>query len=155
MIRRAIYDDTQAIRTIWNDLIQNTTVTFNSIPKTDAEVSQYIADHPVFVAQTDRILGYASYGAFRSGIGYARIAEHSIVLSEAGQGHGFGRELLNAVIAQAKSAGVTSLIAGVSGENQSGQDFHAHMGFESVGRVAKAGFKFGREIDLVLMQKHL
>jgi len=155
MIRRATSSDVSAVRDIWNALITDTTVTFNNVPKTEAEVSSRIAKAPVFVAETDRVVGFASYGSFRSGVGYDRIAEHSITLTQAGKGQGLGRALMNAIMNHAKANGITSLIAGVSAENEHGLAFHAHLGFVKVGQVARAGFKFGREIDLILMQKHL
>lgn len=155
MIRKAVRSDAADVQVIWNALIKETTVTFNSVAKTEDEVAAFIADKPVFVADQDGVVGFASYGPFRSGIGYARIAEHSIVLIQSAQGFGLGRGLMDAVSAHAKSHGIHSLIAGVSGENTAGQAFHAHLGFQEVGRIAEAGFKFDRYIDLVLMQKRL
>ncbi|SEW24041.1 phosphinothricin acetyltransferase [Cognatiyoonia koreensis] len=155
MIRPATADDAPAVRTIWNTLIRETTVTFNSIGKTEAEVAAFLENGPVFVADIGGVCGYASFGPFRAGVGYQRIAEHSIVLTDDARGKGLGRGLMNAIAEQAESQGINSLIAGVSGENTAGQAFHAHLGFNQVGYIPEAGYKFGRYIDLVLMQKRL
>lgn len=155
MIRPATVDDAPAIRAIWNDLIRNTTVTFNSVQKAEPEVADFLACNPVFVADVDGVAGYASYGAFRGGIGYARIAEHSIVLTAKARRQGFGRALMDQIAAHAKARNINSLIAAISAENTGGQAFHARLGFVEVGRIPQAGFKFDRWITLVLMQKHL
>lgn len=157
MIRTATLGDVAAIRDIWNTLITDTTVTFNPVPRSNEQVAAFISDGPcpVFVAQTDRVVGYATYGPFRAGAGYQHIAEHSIVLTRQAQGLGLGRRLLGAVITQAKENQINSLIAGISGENNQGLAFHKHMGFAQVGCIAQAGYKFDRWIDLVFMQKHL
>lgn len=155
MIRPATPQDAKAIQTIWNDLIRNTTVTFNNVEKSLDEVKDMLQNRPVFVADTGRVVGYASYGPFRNGVGYQHIAEHSIVLTQDGRGQGNGRNLMDAVSSHAKANDIKSLIAGISGENQTAQAFHSHLGFTEVGRIPQAGFKFDRWLDLVLMQKHL
>ena len=155
MIRPATPADAAAIQTIWNDLIRTTTVTFNSGQKTKAEVAELLKDRPVFVADTEQVVGYATYGPFRGGVGYQHIAEHSIVLRQDAQGQGLGRKLVDAIESHAKASDINSLIAGVSGENEAGIAFHSHLGFREVGRIPNAGFKFNRWITLVLMQKHL
>ena len=70
-------------------------------------------------------------------------------------GRGIGRALMTALEAHARAAGAHQMIAGVSGENQGGIAFHARLGYRQIATVAQAGFKFGRFIDLVLMQKFL
>ena len=155
MIRRATLGDAPAIRTIWNDLIRNTTVTFNSVEKSQTEVAKFLKDRPIFVADTGKVVGYATFGAFRGGVGYQHIAEHSIVLTQDAQGQGLGRKLMTALYAEAKENDISSLIAGISGENTAGRAFHTQLGFEEVGHIPNAGRKFDRWISLVFMQKHL
>ena len=102
-----------------------------------------------------QVLGFASFGPFRKGLGYARVKEHSICLAEGVRGAGLGARLLLALEDEARAKGVTHMIAGVSGENPAGQRFHARHGYERVGHLPEIGQKFGRRIDLVLMQKTL
>lgn len=156
-LRRAVAEDAEAIAAIWNHYIRATTVTFNPVEKSVAEVAELIAARPVvFVAERDgRIAGYATYGAFRPGVGYARSQEHSILLDPGARGGGLGRALLTAVEDHARAAGVHVLIAGVSGENAEGRAFHARMGYAEATVLHEVGWKFGRFLDLVLMQKIL
>jgi len=160
MIRRATPADAPAIAALWNPYIRDTTVTFNAAEKSVAEVAKLISDrdglgHATFVAEVPDLLGFASYAQFRGGIGYATCMEHSILLAPHARGRGVGRGLLSAICDHARTAGAHQMIAGVSAENAEGQAFHARLGFDEIARIREAGFKFGRYIDLVLMQKFL
>ncbi|WP_367890158.1 GNAT family N-acetyltransferase [Rhodobacter calidifons] len=68
---------------------------------------------------------------------------------------GTGRALLTAIEDHARTGGAHQMIAGISGENPDGQAFHARMGYRHIATVPRAGCKFGRYMDLVLMQKFL
>ena len=161
MIRMATPDDAAAIAAIWNPVIRDTAITFNSAEKTQGEVAELIrgkarARHAVFVAgPAGGVAGFASYGQFRQGVGYVRAMEHTILVAPGARGTGLGRALLAAVEQHARSGGAHVLVAGVSAENPAGVSFHARMGFREVARLAQVGWKFGRAIDLVLMQKFL
>jgi L-amino acid N-acyltransferase YncA len=160
MIRRATPDDAAAIAALWNPYIRDTAVTFNAADRSVAEVAQLIADrdglgHATFVAEGPGLLGFASYAQFRGGVGYATCMEHSILLAPDAKGRGIGRGLIGALCGHAAAAGAHQMIAGVSGDNPDGVAFHTRMGFAEIARVREAGFKFGRFIDLVLMQKFL
>lgn len=158
IIRPARADDAEALTVILNDVIANTTITFTSELKTVDYVRDDIAAKgPAFlVAETDGVaVGYASYFPFRNGPGYARTKEHSIALTKEARGTGAGRKLMAALEAVARAEGVHSLWAGVSAENPAGRAFHTVIGFTEVATLSEVGFKFGRWIDLVLMQKKL
>jgi L-amino acid N-acyltransferase YncA len=160
LIRRATAADSAAIAALWNPYIRDTAVTFNAAEKTPDDVARMIAKrdtlgHATFVAEAGGLLGFASYAQFRSGIGYATAMEHSILLAPQARGRGAGRALIAALCAHARQAGAHQMIAGVSAENPDGIAFHTTMGFATIARVPQAGRKFGRFIDLVLMQKFL
>ncbi|AZL61059.1 N-acetyltransferase [Tabrizicola piscis] len=160
MIRLATAADAAAIATLWNPYIRDTPVTFNAAEKSALDVERMIEDrnslgHATFVATDGDLLGFASYAQFRGGVGYATCMEHSILLAPDARGKGAGRGLINAVCAHAAAAGAHQMIGGVSGENSEGRAFHAAMGFAHIATIPEAGFKFGRFIDLVLMQKFL
>lgn len=157
-MRPARAGDAEAIAAIWNPVIDDTAITFTTLRKTVPGLQADIAERgPAFqVLECDgAVLGFASYFAFRGGPGYAHTKEHSIQIAEAGRGQGGGRLLMEALEAAARDAGVHSLWAGISGENPSGVAFHARLGFAHVARLPQVGFKFGRWMDLVLMQKFL
>ncbi|MCZ8333131.1 MAG: GNAT family N-acetyltransferase [Rhodobacteraceae bacterium] len=161
MIRDATPADAAAIAAIWNPVISDTAITFNSVEKSMADIAAMIrarqADgHGFLVAEAEgNILGFATYAQFRGGVGYARTMEHTILLSPAAQGRGLGRALMTAVEDHARARGALSLFAGVSAENPAGRAFHAAMGFAEVAILQRVGYKFGRTMDLVLMQKFL
>lgn len=161
MIRPAAEADIPGILAIWNPVIRDTTITFTPVEKTAVDLARMLADRAAagfgfLVATDDRgVTGFATYGAFRSGPGYARSCEHSILLHPRAQGRGIGRTLIGAVCDHARSRGAHAMIGAVSGENTAGIAFHTAMGFAETGRLPSVGWKFGRWIDLVLMQKFL
>jgi len=161
MIRPARPEDAPALTALLNHWILASAVTFNPVPKTEADILQTIAakaeaGHAFLVAEDDgRLLGQASYGQFRAGAGYATCMEHSISLAPDVRGKGTGTALLAAIEDHARARGVHQMIAGVSSENPAGRDFHARMGYRVIATIPEAGFKFGRYMDLVLMQKFL
>ena len=157
IIRPAVEGDAGRLAEIQNPVIRDTAITFNPKVRSKAELQAAIHDLPCFLVVEDggRVLGFACYDQFRKGPGYARTAEHTIVISEEVRGQGMGRALMGAVEEHARDAGIGSIWAGVSGENPSGVAFHASLGFEEVARLPKVGYKFGRWMDLVLLRKCL
>ena len=158
MIRMATASDSNGICTVWNPLIESTATTFTTELKSAASIECAIAERQgAFFVAEDRgqIVGFASYFPFRGGPGYARTKEHSINLVPASRGKGAGRGLMNALEAHAVEQGIHSLWAGISAENPEGVSFHEHLGFSHIARLPEVGFKFGRWMDLVLMQKIL
>ncbi|MDB5660067.1 MAG: N-acetyltransferase [Cypionkella sp.] len=156
MIRAAQAADATALVAIWNPWIRDTAITFNSQEKTAADVVAMIAERPcVLVYINNGVQGFATYSQFRSGPGYTTCMEHSVILAPTARGRGVGRALMAAIEAHAKAAGVHQMIAGVSGENPEGRRFHAGLGYHEIAIIRDAGFKFGRFMDLVLMQKFL
>ena len=149
--------DLEAVARIWNPVIRDTAVTFATQEKTAAELRAWLASGgPRLTAERDgRVVGFASAAQFRAGAGYAACLEHSVFVARSERGGGVGRALMAALEAAARADGAHSLVAGVSGENGAAVAFHRRLGFVEVGRVIEAGRKFGRWLDLVLMQKML
>jgi phosphinothricin acetyltransferase len=159
-IRPARPGDYPAILAIWNPLIRDTTVTFSSEEKTTETLAALIAERRAagrefFVAEAEGLQGFASYAQFRGGNGYAHAMEHTVILGPGASGRGFGRALMAAIEDHARAAGHHTMHAGVSGENAAGVAFHSRLGYRTVGIVPESGWKFGRWLDLVLMQKRL
>lgn len=160
LIRLATEADAADIAALWNPYIRDTLVTFNAVEKSPEDVAALIAErqalgHATFVAADESLLGFATYVQFRGGVGYEKCMEHSILLSPQARGRGVGRGLIEAVCSHSAAGGAHQIIAGVSGANPEGRAFHAAMGFRHIATVPEAGFKFGRFIDLVLLQKFL
>jgi L-amino acid N-acyltransferase YncA len=155
LIRPATAADAPAIAAIWNHYIRDTTVTFLPDEKSLEDAEKMIATDVCLVADDNGVQGFARYFQFRGGRGYFHTVEHTVLLAPGTGGRGYGRGLMKALVAHAAAAGKHSMWAGVSGENADGVAFHAALGFEEVARLPEVGFKFGRWIDLVLMQKRL
>lgn len=155
MIRAAQNADAGWIAALWNRAIVETEVTFTTEPKTEAGIATLIAARgPAFLV-CDRQVGFATYGPFRAGPGYARTVEHAIYVDPAAQGGGAGTGLMAALEAQARGAGHHAMVAAISGSNETAIRFHARCGFRMAGRLPEVGFKNGRWLDLVLMTKCL
>jgi len=160
-IRPIAPNDLPAIGEIWNALIRDTAATFTNTEKTPEALAAWLAagddaGHPRLAATVDgRLTGFASAGPFRAGPGYAYTLEHSIILADDAVGKGIANALMARLKTEAKAAGAHSLIAGISGENSRAIAFHERLGFAEVGRMPEVGFKFGRRIDLGLMQMML
>lgn len=162
MIRLASIDDAADMAVLWNPWIRETVITFNAVEKTADDVAQMIVDrhsafHAVFVARApnETLLGFGTYAQFRAGVGYATCMEHTIVLAPDARGNGAGRALMSAIEGHARDHGAHQMIAGITGENAAARAFHAAMGYAQIAIIPQAGFKFGRFLDLVLMQKFL
>jgi len=109
--------------------------------------------YAVFIAaQDERVLGYASYGDFRSWPGYRFTVEASIHLSSDARHQGIGTQLFRALIEHARAAGKHMLIAGTDSENTASIRFLEKFGAERVGTLREVGYKFGRYLDLVFFQ---
>ena len=160
IIRPATVADATAICAIWNPIIRDTGITFNSVEKTVADVEACIAEkatlgYAMLVADEGGVQGFATYDQFRDGGGYDRTGEHSITLGPEARGRGLGRLLMAEIEAHAKMRGFHSMFASVSAENSAGVKFHAALGYHEVAVLREVGFKFDRWFDLILMQKRL
>ena len=156
MIRAARPTDAEAIAGLWNEMIAETTDTFTTVPKTVAGISALIAERPVIVAEQEgRFAGFATFGPFRSGPGYAQTVEHTILVTPQARGAGVAQILMTNLEDEARRAGHHVMVAGISASNRRAIRFHAGLGFAEVARMPEVGEKWGQKLDLVLMQKIL
>lgn len=160
ILRPAIRADLPEIARLWNHAIRDTVETFNSAEKSLEELEALLdarvaAGHAILVVEDEGFAGFGHYGQFRGGVGYAHSMEHTLYLAPAAKGRGLGRALLTGLEDHARAQGAHSLIGGIAGENAPSIAFHAHMGYRTVAVVPEVGFKFGRWMDLVIMQKIL
>ncbi|MBB2973590.1 GNAT family N-acetyltransferase [Mesorhizobium sp. RMAD-H1] len=161
LIRHATEADLPAILAIYNDAVENTTAIWNEtlVDLEDRRIwlkTRTTSGFPVLVAERDgKTMGYASYGAFRAFDGYRHTAELSVYVDKAARGSGVGRLLLTELIDEAKRRGIHVLIAGIEAGNAPSIGLHASLGFRETGRLPEVGRKFGRWLDLVLMQRIL
>ena len=161
IIRDATPEDARAICAYWNPQIRDTAITFTTMEKEPAELAHVIETQQsegrayLVAVGEDGPLGHASYGPFRNGPGYAHTAEHTVIVAPEAWGTGAASALMLKLEERAASAGIHSMIAGISNENPRAIAFHEKLGYGHVATVPEVGCKFGRWMDLVLMQKLL
>lgn len=102
-----------------------------------------------------KVVGYASYGPFRAFDGYRGTVEHSVYVRTDLRGGGRGRALLSALILRARAQGLHVMVAAIEAENNASIILHQRLGFAAVGLMPQVGQKFGRWLDLLLMQLRL
>ena len=170
IIRDATAADVDAIVEIYNEMVAMPSVLWRDDP-TDAGDrhawmrSRQDAGYPVLVAVDEDarggagdggpVLGYASFGDFRSFPGYRTTVEQTIHVRSGSRGAGVGQLLLDVLTERARSFAQAVIVAGVDADNDGSLRFHARNGFREVGRMPGVGRKRDRPVDLVLMQRDL
>jgi phosphinothricin acetyltransferase len=158
IIRDATEADLPAIRDIFNHAVRNTTAVFSD---TQADLESRRAwmlerqgkSYPVLVAaRGEAVLGFASFGDFRSFPGYRLTVEHSVYVDPAAHRIGVGRQLMQALIERARTLGKHVIVGGIDAGNAGSLAMHAAMGFVETARMPQVAAKFGRWLDLVFMQ---
>lgn len=161
MIRDATPADAGAIAAIYNHAVEHTTAVWNEVTVDAANRLRWMEDRQgagfaVLVAvEGDVIAGYGAYGAFRAFDGYRLTVEHSVYVAPDAQGRGLGRAILSALMDRAARAGFHAMIGAIESGNTGSLALHRALGFAEVGRLPQVGQKFGRWLDLTLMQKLL
>lgn len=154
--------DLPAILEFWNPIIRDTTIIFSSEERTLDSLWAMItarraAGREMLVAEAEdgAVLGIATYDQFRGGLGYVHAMEHTVLLAPEARGRGIGRALMSAIEDHARAKGAHTMVAAVDATNTGGIGFHEVIGYERVGFLPQSGRKFGRWLDLVLLQKIL
>jgi phosphinothricin acetyltransferase len=161
LIRPAHANDLPAILAIYNDVILTSTAVYCDDPVSLEERQAWFdgrmaKGYPVLVAElNEKIVGYASFGDFRTFPGYRFTVEHSVHIAQDCRGHGVGSALIEALIPLAVAMEKHVMVAGVDASNSGSVRFHQRLGFEEVARMPEVGYKFGRWLDLVLLQRIL
>ncbi len=164
LVRAATGHDVPAITAIQNSLLETTTHEWTEVLHTVDERARWLsaqraAGNPALVAVEDgAVVGWAAYGDFRDSRrwpGYRFTVEHTIHVAADHWGRGVGLALVSALSEHARAAGKRVMVAGIDSTNQRSIDFHRRLGFDEVARMPGVGEKFGRRLDLVLMQRDL
>lgn len=162
-IRVAAERDIPDIREIYNHYVTNSVVTFDEKKWTVGQWREKLAhlrklDLPFLVAESPsgQILGYALVQPMSSKSAYRYSVETSIYLGHAATGKGLGRALLEALIAACEERGIRQMVAIISDKGAEGSvALHERLGFVEVGRMGRVGFKFGRWLGTIYLQKEL
>ena len=161
-IRASRDEDVPAITAIYAHHVLNGTGTFETIPPTPQDMAARRADVlskelPYLVAEQDgQILGFAYCTWFKPRPAYRYSAEDSIYMADGARGQGAGKQLLAALAREAEAAGIRKLIAVIGDSaNQGSVRVHEAIGFSPVGVLKSCGWKFGKWLDVVLMEMPL
>ncbi len=157
-VRRATANDLAAITDIYNEAILNTVATFDTETKTIKEQKKWFnshdAHHPILVAEQDTmIVGWASLSKWSDRCAYSGTAEVSLYVKHDYRGKGIGKALLKALIQTGENAGIHTVIARITEENENSIRLFREEGFENVGVMKEVGRKFGRLLDVFILQK--
>lgn len=161
-LRTATPADAAAIKAIMKPVVEESTATFSSVERSVDDWAALIEarlreGRAFYVAEVDgEVAGYATYEQFRSSNnGYRFTMEHSVYLSDAAQGRGYGRILLITIEEHAREAGHKSMIGVIDSDNAASIAFHEALGYKEVGRIPQSGYKFDRWLEALFMQKML
>jgi phosphinothricin acetyltransferase len=161
-LRAAGRADIPAITRIYAHAVEYGTASFEIEPPDEAEMGRRMqalldGDFPYLVADLDgHVAGYAYAALYRTRPGYRYTLEDSVYVDPAAQHRGVGRALLDRLIAESERRGYRQMIAVIGDSAQTASiALHRAAGFRFVGNIENVGFKFGRWLDTVIMQRAL
>lgn len=159
-VRLAALDDAEPIRAIYNREVTGSTVTFDLRPRSlddqRAWLAAHAGAHPAVVALAgDVVAGFGSLSPYRDRPAYATTVEDSVYVDAGSRGRGAGRMILAELVRLAGLHGFHSVMGRIVGGHDVSIDLHRACGFELVGVEREVGRKFGRWLDVVVMQRLL
>jgi L-amino acid N-acyltransferase YncA len=161
-IRAATEADLPAITAIYEHAVRFGTATFELDPPDLAEMTRRfrsLADgkYPYLAAELDgAVIGYAYAGPYRPRPAYRFSIENSVYFDPKAQGRGIGKVIMQELIAQSEQRGFRQMVAVIGDStNAASIGVHRATGFRMIGTCENVGFKFGRWLDTVMMQRDL
>jgi L-amino acid N-acyltransferase YncA len=165
LIRPAVLSDCPGILEIYNDAVLKTTASYDYEPRTLEHRQQWLTArqkdrYPIFVAvrpgaEGERVLGWSALNPYHDRIGYRFTAENSIYVAADLRGQGLGARLLAPLLPAAEERGLHAIIAVIDASNEASLRLHARFGFEQVGHFKQVGYKFGRWLDVIYLERLL
>jgi phosphinothricin acetyltransferase len=150
--------DLPGLLAIYNEVVAHSTAIYADAPSTLEERHSWwqgrrAQGYPVLVARdASGVLGFASFGEFRSWPGYRYSVEHSVHVRADRRRAGIGSRLVGELIPRARALGKHVLLGGVDADNLASIRMHERLGFERVSHLKQVGWKFDRWLDLVFLQ---
>ena len=160
-VRDATEEDLPGILAIYNDVIATSTAIYTESPVTLADRADWMRarreqGYPVLVTEDETgITGYGAFGDFRAWPGYRHTVEHSVHVRADRRAHGIGAAIVAELLRRASAMKKHVMIAGVDADNIASLRLHERLGFEKVAHFREVGWKFGRWLDLVFLQRRL
>ena len=148
----------QGITSIYNEAILHTVATFDTEPKTSEDrriwLRQHNSKYPVHVALlNEEVVGWASLSRWSERSAYDNTAEISVYIAPAHQRKGLGKQLMISVVEQGAANGLHTILSRITEGNHISIQLHEQLGFTTVGVLKEVGSKFGRLLDVTMMQK--
>jgi phosphinothricin acetyltransferase len=152
--------DAEAIRSIYNVEVADSTVTFDMVPRTIDEqvawIDEHSGGHPAIVAvDGDVVVGFGSLSVWRERPAYSGSVEDSVYVQRDQRGRGIGKLLLEELVRLGGDHGFHTVLARIVGGHEASIALHEACGFETVGVEREVGRKFKQWLDVVLMQRML
>lgn len=160
-LRAAQESDAQAVAEIYNYEVENSTATFDLVPRSVEAQRAWIAARSgafsatVAVDSVAGVVGFASLSTYRDRAGYRTTVENSVYVHRDHQRRGVGKLLLSALLDSARESGFHTVIARIDSQSVGSLALHRSLGFVEVGVEREIGRKFGRWLDSVIMQRML
>jgi L-amino acid N-acyltransferase len=157
LVRTATAADAAAIASLLDALLATTTIEWTLTPRSAADIVEWMGDHEVVLVAEDghEVVGVAAFGWFRDvdkWPGYRFTVENTVHVRRDHWGTGVADGLMHALMEKARDSGKHTMIAAVDSANEASIRFHTRLGFVEVARMPEVGAKFGRWLDLVLLQ---
>lgn len=157
-LRLATFDDLGAINDIYNHFVQCATCTYQEVSETLDERKKWFAQHdekhPVTVAELDgQVVGWGSLSSFHARSAYRFTVENSVYVHHLHHKHGIGSAILRDLLTRSSALGHHTVIAGIDSEQAGSIALHTKFGFQKVAHLKQVGFKFGRWLDVVYMER--
>ncbi len=157
-IREAKLEDIESITAIYNYEVLNGTATFDTEIRSEEEQYKWYKSHKgkyrIFVAEIEgKIAGWVSLSKWINKKAAEKSAELSLYIASSYRGKGIGRELLKKRLKAAEADGINSIVSLITEGNEISIIMHEKAGFRVCGRVERVAEKFGKELNLIIMQK--
>jgi phosphinothricin acetyltransferase len=160
-IREATSDDAEAIRLIYNHEVENETSTMDLVPRTLETQREWIAARSgafcavVAVDSSGTVLGFGALSEYKDRSGYRSTVENSVYVHRDVARRGIGKQILLHLLETATVSGFHSVIARIEAQSLASRGLHSSCGFELVGIEKQVARKFGKWLDIAVMQKSL
>jgi len=160
LLRPAAPADAEAVRSIYNHEVENTTSTFDLVPRSaEDQLAWQVARSGAFsvvVAELDgEVVGFGALSPYKERAAYRTTVEDSVYVRRDRARAGIGRGILGHLLEVAVASGFHAVMARITSESEASLALHRAMGFDTVGVEREVGRKFGRWLDVVLMQRLL
>lgn len=157
-IRRAEKSDAKAISRIYNQAVENSVATFDIVKETANNREGWLMvfgnHYPIFVAidNNEDVIGWGALTPYDKKLGYNRTVELSIYVDVLHREKGAGKLLTESLIEEGKKVKFHLIISRIAGDNSISEQIHQKFGFEKMGVLKEAGYKFNRYVDVVFYQ---